>query len=671
MTPSPADTRLTSRSQFDQLVQRARQAASSYYDTDQLLMTDAEYDALVERIGQAVQQHPEWDAEGLLDQVSGGASAGGDVPHPTPMLSLAKVKTDQELQAFLATAPDDQVQWVVEPKLDGIAVRAVYRRGKLVQVVTRGDGRCGEDLMERVDWSLVRGLPTKLVKAIDVEVRGEIFMTDEDFEQANTARVATGKPAFVNPRNACAGVLRTIERQYDAPMSFAAYGTDVEHDSYLERMHRVAALGVQTAADLHPDLHVAPVAAGQVQAAVQHIGQLRPGLGFPIDGAVIKVDLRQVELRMGVGSHTPKWACAFKYAPDTALSRLRDIEVAIGRTGRMSLRARIDPVKVGGATVTYSTLHHPGFVADADLRIGDSVFVYRAGDVIPRMTAPHLPDRPADAVPWEPPTTCPQCGEQLDRSSLLWRCATPACSIVGRVVYFGSRDVMDVDGLGLSTAEALVEHELVHDIADLYTITEQQLAQLPIGDTPSGKVRVLGDAVARRIMDGLAASKLQPLNRVITSLGIRGVGRTMGRRLAAHFKSLAALQAASVQRLCEVEGIDQVKAQLLHDGLAEMQDVIERLVKAGVRTESDAPEGGDGAPLAGMRVVVTGTVPGLSRTEAQEAVERLGGTASGSVSKTTDLVVVGEGAGSKAAKAESLGVRIMPAEQFAQLAGSI
>lgn len=658
------------RSQFDEMVQRAQAAASSYYDTDQLLMTDAEYDALVEDIARAAQQHPQWDTAGLLDQVAAGASTGGDVAHPTPMLSLAKVKQYTELQAFLRTAPDADTAWVVEPKLDGIAVRAVYRRGQLVQVVTRGDGRCGEDMLPRVDWNLVRGLPRKLMEPRDIEVRGEIFMTDDDFEQANTNRVASGKPAFANPRNACAGALRALERTYDVPMSFAAYGADLDDDSYLGRMHKVQQLGVQTVPTLAPNIGVCAGPAAGVQAAIEHIGRLRPHLGFPIDGAVIKVDSNQMALRMGVGSHSPKWACAFKYAPDTAISKLLDIEVAIGRTGRMSLRARMEPVALAGTTITYATLHHPGFVADADLRIGDSVFVYRAGDVIPRVTAPQVAARPPEAVVWQPPSVCPQCGEPLDRSSLMWRCDTPACSILGRIVYFGSRDVMDIDGMGMSTVEALVQQDLVNDIADLYTLTKPQLAQLPVGDTASGKVRVLGEAMAQRIVDSIEASKNQPLNRVITSLGIRGVGRTMGRRLAAHFRSLQALQDATIEQLCEVEGIDLVKAQLLHAGLLEMADVIDRLRQAGVRTESDGPSKGDDAPLAGLRVVVTGTVPGLSRTEAQEAVEKLGGTASGSVSKTTNLVVVGEGAGSKMAKAQALGIRIMPAEEFAQLAGS-
>jgi len=659
-----------SRSQFDDLVGQAQAAAASYYDTDQLLMTDAEYDTLVERIAQTVQEHPTWDPAGLLDQVAGGASSGGDVQHPTPMLSLSKVKTSQQLQTFLRISPDPDIQWVVEPKLDGIAVRAVYNRGKLVQVITRGDGRSGEDLMARSNWSPVQGLPQRLEQASHIEVRGEIFMTDEDFEQANTNRVASGKPAFVNPRNACAGALRTLDRSYDVPMSFAAYGTDLEADNYLSRMRQVSDLGIQTVPGLAPALNVQATTASQVQAAVDHIGRLRPGLGFPIDGAVIKIDSDQVCQRVGVGSHSPKWACAFKYAPDTAISKLLDIEVAIGRTGRMSLRARMEPVVVGGATVTYATLHHPGFVADADLRIGDSVFVYRSGDVIPRVTAPQLDARPAGAVPWVPPVECPQCHEPLDRSSLLWRCSTPACSVTGRIAYFGSRDVMDIDGLGISTVEALVEQGWVDDIADMYTLDEQRLAALPVGDTSSGKTRMLGTATARRIMVGLEASKHQALNRVITSLGIRGVGRTMGRRLATHFRSLQALQDATIDQLCEVEGIDLVKAQLLHAGLLEMADVIDRLRQAGVRTESDGPSEGAGAPLAGLRVVVTGTVPGLSRTEAQEAVEKLGGTASGSVSKTTDLVVVGDGAGSKAAKAESLGIRIMPAEEFAQLAAN-
>jgi DNA ligase (NAD+) len=654
-------------------VEQAKAAAAAYYDGDTLLLTDAEYDTILDQIAATEATQPTWTvAHGLLDAVAGGVSAGGDVTHPTPMLSLEKAADQGAVTKFVNALASRQATVVVEPKMDGLAIRAVYENGTLVLAATRGDGRTGEDVTAQILRTPgVTGLPATLDKPWTFEVRGEVYLTDDQFTVASDNRVnLAGKAPYANPRNAVAGALRNTDLGYEVPMSFAAYdlvptdGTKPDFDHHRLLMKQVASAGIQTAASLIPGGDTEFHNAGNVNKALDAIEAARDTLGFPIDGAVIKVDSLPERDRLGIGSRTPKWAVAYKYAPAEARSILRDIEVTVGRTGRISLRAVIDPVEVGGTVVTYATLHNPAFIEAQGLGIGSVVTVVRAGDVIPRVTAA-IGEQPDGLTPWTAPETCPQCSQPWNKSTLLWRCDTYECSVAGRISYALSRDVLDVDGASVSFAEAAAESGLVNDIADLYNLTVTQVAALPAGDG-----RTIGEKNATKIVNGIQAAKAQPLNRQITALGIRLTGRTMGRRLAAHFGSLAALRAATVEELSQVEGVGPEKATVIRQGLDTMSPVIDRLIAAGITTETeqpDTPAGGGTLPFTGMTVVVSGSVPGLSRNEANEAVERLGGKSSSSVSKNTSLLVAGDGAGSKAAKAESLGVKVMPAEEFAAL----
>ena len=662
---APTSKALTTRKQFDDAVERALGAASAYYDSAELRMTDFEYDTLIEQIEGAAAQHPDWDTRGVLDEVAAGASTGGEVTHPVPMLSLGKVKTLDDVREFVGRVGQ---LVAVEPKLDGLAVRAEYNKGLLVLIATRGDGTTGEDVTARA--SEIRGLPAKLKKQLTLEVRGEVYMTDTDFDAANDNRVHTGKSAFVNSRNAVAGSLRNSDRNYDTPMSFASYdasGPALEKtSSYTERMNLLNSWGIGAARALVVGVSdLAPTDdADEVVRRIEKLGDRRAGLGFPIDGAVVKTDDIDGRDVIGTVSRTPKWAAAYKYAADTATTVLRDIEIAVGRTGRISLRAVLDPVFVGGTTVTYATLHNPAFVHDADFRIGDTVYVYRAGDVIPRVNAVDRSKRPKSAKVWEAPSTCPNCGSDWNKSSLLWRCSSPECSLTSWIDFGLSRDVLDVEGASVSFSEAVVDAGLVNDLADLFTLTVDQVAALPAGDD-----REIGAKNATKIVSGIERAKSQPLARQITSWNIRMVGRTIGRRLAAHFGTLDALRSASETDLADVEGIGVEKARMIYAGLRDRSPMIDRLVALGIETGTaiqTSPVAAD-LPLAGKKVVVTGAVPGLTRTEAQEAVERLGGQSSGSVSSATDLVVIGEGAGSKAEKATQLGIPTMTAEDFARL----
>jgi DNA ligase (NAD+) len=651
---------------FADAVELAQQAARAYYVTGTVLLTDAQFDELVEMIEFNKRERPDWDDKGVTTAVAAGAVGKGDVTHPSPMLSLDKSKTQDEVIDFIARLAGAPA--VVEFKLDGLAFRSEYENGRLVLAATRGDGITGEDLTaQALREPGITGLPAVLPTPWTGEVRGEVFMTDTDFEAANINRVAAGSPAFVNPRNATAGSLRNIDRTYETPMTYAAYDISGEQvdgtDSHAERMQMAHALGFGTAYHLAPGVKVATDAT-DVLDAIDAIGQDRATLGFPIDGAVIKADSNRDRARLGYASRTPYWATAYKYAADTASSVLRDIVVTVGRTGRLALTAVIDPVFVGGTTVSRATLHNVGWVQSAGLAIGQTVAVWRAGDVIPRVTAP-IGEQPHDLAPWQPPATCPQCGEEWDKSTLLWRCTTPSCGAVSALAFWCSREALDVERIGESVCEALVETGKATNVADLYDLTVEDLAALPMGTTSTGGQRLLGLANAREIVSGLETSKAQPFNRVITGLGIRMTGKSVGRWLAARFKTMDALRAATVEEIAEIDKMGLVKAQSVVDGLRQMGPVIDRLAAHGVSMA--VVDDGGAKPLAGKTYVVSGSVPGYTRTTIAERIEALGGTASSSVSAKTTALVTSETTTSKAKKAASLSIPVIDPAEFATL----
>jgi DNA ligase (NAD+) len=646
---------------FAAAVEQAQAAAKSYYDTGDVLMTDADYDALLDRVAEAKKAHPEWDDHGLTTRVAAGVSGGGDVRHPVPMMSLDKVTGEDDVRAFVTSLGGDPC--LVEVKLDGLAIRVEYASGRLALAALRGDGSTGENVTSQVLRGIA-GLPARLGAGWTGEVRGEVYMTVGDFEAARANRVAAGGKAFINSRGAVAGSIRSVDRTYETPMTFAAYDISGEFASHHERMAHAAELGFPVAGRLATgEIQVATDADAAI-AALARIGESRRGLEFPIDGAVLTADLETTRRRLGSGSRTPHWAAAFKYPADTGSTVLRDIEVRVGRTGRIALRAVLDPVFVDGTTITYATLHNPKFVEEQGLAIGQTVAVWRAGDVIPRVTAP-IGEQPHGLTPWTPPETCPQCGEPWDKSSLLWRCHTASCSATNALEYWCSREAMDVEGAGEALCVALVNTGLANDVADLYTLTEEQLAELPVGNTKAGGVVLLGKLNAAKVIASLDHSRSQPFNRVITGLGIRMTGRSVGRWLAARFKTMAALRAATVDEIAEIDKMGLIKAQHVIDGLAAMSGVIDRLAAAGVTMGVPETEGDQ--PLEGQTYVVSGSVPGYTRTTVSERIEQLGGRASGSVSASTTALVTSETTTAKATKAAKLGIPIIDPAEFAEL----
>ncbi|MFF3212959.1 NAD-dependent DNA ligase LigA [Streptomyces sp. NPDC002886] len=654
-------------------------ASAAYYTDGSTPLGDDEYDALLRAITAYEDAHP---GEVLPDSPTGKVAGGavqGDVPHSVPMLSLDNVFDATELTDWAAGLERrlgrPVAGWCVEPKLDGLAMAARYRGGKLVQMLTRGDGLAGEDITHAADAIL--GLPAVLSEPIDVELRGEVLLTTAQFEEANRIRIAHEAAPFAHPRSGAAGTLRAKDRPYRIELTFFAYDAigldlDLSHSGLLARL---AALGANTAAGTA----ATPLRCETLDDAQQRIdaiAALRSALPFGIDGVVVKADTAADRHQAGSGSRAPRWAVARKLAAEHKVTRLLEVEWNVGRTGIIAPRAVLEPVVIDGVTVTYATLHNPADITRRDLMIGDLCYVFRAGDVIPRVEAPLVDQRTGAETPIVFPVACPRCGDEIDSSEQRWRCVRGRnCQAVASVIYAAGRDQLDIEGLGGTRAVQLVESGLVADIADLFTLTRDQLLSLDR----------MGETSTDNLLAALETARDQPLNRVFCALGVRGTGRTMSRRIAAHFGSLAAIRAADADTLAEVPGIGVEKARVVAAELLELGPLLDKLTAQRVGTQVTEPQrpapageageeataAGEAGPLAGEAVVVTGSMTGalaaLSRNEMNELIERAGGKASSSVSKRTTLLVAGEKAGSKRAKAEELGIRILTPEDFAAL----
>lgn len=658
-----AENPFQNEDEYRNAVARAAAAAGAYYDDEALLMDDGEYDELVARIASTEAVRPEWGDSGIASTVAGGASRGGDVAHSAPMLSLDNAYDDDELTAWHGrleraagvTAP----VLCVEPKLDGLALAARYENGALVAVVTRGDGTSGEDVTAQT--ANVFGLPRKLDERETIEVRGECVMTTAQFELANEERIATGKPSFANPRNAVAGSIRRSGAEVG--MTFCAYGVvghpNADTMTHTALMAWLESIGLNTAIAMGRELGAGAAASIAEAAEVcARIAAGRASLDCGIDGAVVKADASQVRADAGATGKAPRWAIARKFPPDTKTTKLLDIECAVGRTGALTVRALLEPVAVGGVVIRYCTLSNPSEIARKDLRIGDTVFVRRAGEVIPEVTSVLLGDRTAASTPWQPPTNCPQCGSALDTSQRVWRCPKGrACGLARSIEYACSREALDIEGMGTRLVEQLVDLGHVADVADVFALTEQQLLSC----------ERMGETSARNVLAQIEKARALPFSRVLTALGVRLTGRRMCQRLARHFGSFEALRAASPEELAAIEGVGEVRAASIHAELCELSGVCERLIAGGIGLTEPVAEVAAETPLAGKKVCVTGSIAGLNRDEAHTLVERLGGKVVSGVTKSTDLLVIGDGGGSKAKKAAELGITTMTGEEFVAL----
>jgi DNA ligase (NAD+) len=681
----PATAELTDHAAYVDAVQLAATASAAYYGAGDSPLDDDSFDRLVRGIAAYETAHPgEMLADSPTGKVAGGAVIG-DVPHTVPMLSLDNVFSAGDLDGWVGGLerrlgrPVDG--WSVEPKLDGLAISARYRDGRLVQVITRGDGTAGEDVSHAI--GTIVGLPGTLATEVTVEIRGEVLMTTGQFEAANTARVEHGGAPFANPRSAAAGSLRAKDRAYQVEMTFFAYGALPRADDgdfaaglrdlpHSQIMDLIDGLGVQTTAWTPVGLLTCTTLA-QIYARVEEIAGLRAGLPFGIDGIVIKADAAPDQEQAGFSSRAPRWAIAYKLPATEKITKLVDVTWNVGRTGVIAPRAVLEPVTIDGSTITYATLHNPADITRRGLMVGDQVMVHRAGDVIPRVEAPVVHLRTGEERPIEFPAACPRCGADIDITQQRWRCVRGrACHTVASVSYAAGREQLDIEGLGETRIVQMVEEGLLSDFADLFTLTREQILTLDR----------LGEVSTDNLLTAIEQAKLRPLNKVFCALGVRGTGRSMSRRIARHFATMDTIRAADLEGFQAVEGIGPEKAAMLVEELAELAPVIDKLVAAGVNMTEPGATGPatddyagdatpDALPLAGMTVVVTGSMTGplqaLSRNEMNELIERAGGKSSSSVSKKTSLLVAGENAGSKREKADTLGVQVTAPEEFAAL----
>jgi DNA ligase (NAD+) len=649
-------------------VDTAQQAADSYYHGDGSTLDDATYDALLRGIASVEAAHPDWVvSHDIFTAVAAGTTAKADVPHAAPMLSLDNVFSSIELAEWCANrsrvAAGTISGYTVEPKFDGLSLAVTYQNGRLVRLATRGNGNAGEDVTYAA--GRLHNLPMTLPEDISLEVRGEVLFTRVGYNEANTARIAFGKNPYVNARNAAAGALRAETLDYPVSLVFFAHGqVGLDVRSQSEAFAKLAALGIPVGASELPAVQASDSA--EVVSAVETILAARPTLLFEIDGAVVKVDSTSEQTNLGFSSRAPRWGIAVKFPAEEVYGTVSAIEVQVGRLGTITPVAKLHPpVFVGGTNVSSITLHNFDDLAKRDVRIGDTVVVRRAGDVIPEIAAVRLENRPAEREPYTPPADCPRCGAEIDRSQVRWRCSRGrACGLVESLTYATGRDQLDIEGCGEKVVAQLVAAQLVEDVADLFSLTREQLIGLDR----------FGATSADKLIAQINAAKTRPLSRVFTALGVRMTGRSMSRRLARHFRTMDAIQKASIEQLAEVEGVGPERAMSIAMELMEIAPVISKLEAAGVNlneNEFSVMPSGD-LPLAGKSVVVTGNLGALTRTQAQEAVESLGGKPTGSVSKKTDLVIVGDAPGaSKVSKAEEFSIPTMTGEEFLALLKSI
>lgn len=657
-------------------------ANHAYYAEDAPTVEDRVYDDWLRELQGLEAAHPELEAADS-PTATVGAAPGQRFPtvrHRQPMLSLANARGPEELEAWhrrlsarLADEGlgDQPVRFAVEPKIDGLAVTLSYEHGVFTQGATRGDGAVGEDVTANL--RTIAGIPPVLTipgggpAPALVEVRGEVYLPLAAFAELNERRARAGERTFANPRNSAAGSLRQLDVAEVArrPLAIWCYGLGATDGLTLERHWdalewlRAAGLPVSPDVTLHDDL-------AEVVAACADWETRRAAIDFDIDGAVVKVDPFAAQARLGTVGRAPRWAIAYKFAPTTATTLLRDIPVNVGRTGAVVPYAVLEPVSVGGATVTFATLHNQEDVARKGLLIGDTVIVQRAGDVIPQVVGPLTELRTGAETPFVMPTDCPACGTELVQppGEVQFRCPNRSCpaQVVGGIEHFASRGALDIEGLGEKRVQLLYDRGLVRTFADIYALADRRDELVAMEG--------FKDRSVDNLLAAIEASKARGWERVLYGLGIRHVGEVTAQALVAVVPTLDDLLGADAERLAEAEGVGPVVAESVREFLGSEANValLEDLRAAGLTMVSDAPaRPRDDGPLAGLSVVITGALDGLSRDEAKRAVTAAGGKAVGSVSRNTALLVAGADPGSKLAKAESLGVPVVDGAAFAAI----
>lgn len=668
-----ADERAADLAEADKLRREIRHNEYLYYVLDAPEITDAEYDRMMVRLRELEARYPDSiPADSPTQRVGGRASSQfTEVRHLEPLLSLGNVFSAEELRAFdervrSGLPAGSKVEYVMEPKIDGLACSLIYENGKLVRAATRGDGVVGENVTANV--RTIRSIPLTLKvpegEAVPelLDVRGEVYMPRQAFMRLNEQRAERGESEFANPRNAAAGSLRQLDPQVTASrsLSFFAYylvgeGAQPKHS---ESLALLARYGFKVSENYK--------VVENIDEAIKYIGdfnELRQGLSYDTDGAVIKVNDVYQQRILGATGKDPRWATAYKYPPEQAETTLEDIDWRVGRTGVLTPTAVLTPVKLSGSVISRATLHNEDFIRAKDIRIGDRVIINKAGEIIPEVLRVVVEKRTGDEKEVEIPNVCPECGWRVERQGeeAAIRCTNPHCPALGRegLIHFVSRDAMNIDGCGPSVINALLDAGLVRDAADLYSLRKEDLL----------KLERMGEKSADNLLAALDESKKNELDKLLFALGIRHVGAKVARILATEFGSMEKLQQAQPEELAQIRDIGDKIAESAVTWLNVPAniDLVERLAAAGLTMTFTPPASQEDNPFFGKTLVFTGTMPTLGRAEAKTMAQDVGAKVSGSVSKKTDYVIAGEEAGSKLEKAQQLGVTVIDEAEFLRL----
>ena len=652
------------KDRIEELTRLLTQANYRYYVLDDPDMPDFEYDRLLRELEDLEKAYPELaEADSPTKRVGGEAlSQFEKVVHPVPLMSLQDVFSMEELDSFLNRVLESEgsAQFSVEPKIDGLSVALEYVDGRFVRGATRGDGNVGEDVTENL--KTIHSIPMRIDNApARLIVRGEVFMPKKSFEKLNARQEQEGKPLFANPRNAAAGSLRQLDPKIAAKRGLDIYIFNIQLAEGVEFTKHSETLEYLKALKFKVIPHKILSSSEEIHREILSINEHREKLICDIDGAVIKVDDLKQRERLGTTAKFPRWAAAYKYPPEIKPTVIEDIVVQVGRTGVLTPKAVVRPVRLAGTTVTNATLHNQDFITQRDIRIGDTVLIRKAGEIIPEILEVDLSKRPEWTAAYHLPERCPACGAKVeqDADGAFLRCTGAECpaQLSRNIAHFVSRDAMDIDGLGSAIVDGLIERGLIHSPADIYYLTLEDIKSLWVS----------GSTVAAKLLSSIEASKQQDVSRLIYALGIRQVGAKTGKVLASQFGNLDALMGATAEELTQVPDVGDVTAQSIFDWFRQPQSVhmIQRLREAGVNFASKRVV--TDTRFAGKTFVLTGALSKFTREEAIEKIEAFGGKAAGSVSKKTSFVVVGENAGSKERKARELGIPILSEDDFLKM----
>ena len=652
------------KERMESLTQLLNDANYQYYVLDDPQMPDFEYDRLLRELEDLEKEHPELTLQDSPTKRIGGQALSKfqKVTHPVPLMSLQDVFSLDELDDFLTKILEQQpnTEFTVEPKVDGLSVALEYENGVFVRGATRGDGNVGEDVTENL--KTIRSIPMILENApARLIIRGEVYMPKKQFEMLNARQEEEGKTLFANPRNAAAGSLRQLDPKIAAQRGLDILVFNVQLAEGVEFTEHTQSLAYLKSLKFKVIPFVKLNSVDEINTHVLAINENREKLPCDIDGAVIKVNSLSQRDLLGATAKFPRWAAAYKYPPEIKPTVVEDIVVQVGRTGVLTPKAVVRPVRLAGTTVTNATLHNQDFISQRDIRIHDTVLIRKAGEIIPEILEVDFSKRPEGTRAYVLPSNCPICGApaQRDEDGAFLRCTGVECpaQLSRNIAHFVSRDAMDIEGLGSAIVEALIEKDLLHSPADIYVLSLEEVKSL----------WQKGDTAAKKLLAAIENSKQQDLSRLIYALGIRQVGAKTGKVLASTFGSMDALMSATVEELTEVPDVGAVTAQSIHDWFAmpQSRSMIEKLRSANVNFENKRVL--TDTRFAGMTFVLTGALSKFTRDEASEKIELLGGKVSGSVSKKTSYVILGENAGSKERKARELGIPILSEDMFLEM----